>query len=269
MIETCLAFSLSESFEFKALTEFCKVHFHARSFREVIAVNFQEQEFHIFEFGVVVFWGQNGYNPELFFSQIKKYFNNPQAEKTFDLFKVTEIGESDKEFKIKRDELQINPNDPLLRVAISFSMAQSVKLGEMEEYVLKEIDLHANIPQDLATHGAIKLSREEMAKIRGRIFVTESRINLKYDLLDKPDFLWDHPEYDDHYNRTSEYLEVNLRINVLNKKLSVLQDILNILADELQFKHSNKLEWIIIILIAFEIVMTIGQGIFDYIKSLH
>lgn len=262
MIETCLAFSLSESFDFKALTEFCKVHFHARSFREAISVYFQEQEFHIFEFGVVVFWGANGYNPELFFSQIKKFFINPQEEKTIDFFKVTISKENDTEFKIRRDNISLGTDDTLLRLAVSFAMAQSVKLGEMEEYVIKEIELNSSIPQDLATRGAIKLSRGDMAKIRGRIFVTESKINLKYDLLDKPEFLWDHPEFDEHYNRTSEYLEVAQRITVLNKKLSVLRDILNILADELQFKHSNNLEWIIIILIGFEIIMSLLQGVF-------
>ncbi len=259
MIETCLAFSLSESFDFKGLSEHCKIHFHARSFREVISVNFQDQEFHIFEFGVIVYWGTNGYNPELFFSQIKKFFINPQSEKTFDFFKVTVIDDSSTDFRIRRDHLQLNSSDPLLRIAISFAMAQSVKLGEMEEFVLNEISEHSNIPQDLANKGDLNLTRKEMAKIRGRIFVTESRINLKYDLLDKPEFLWDHPEYDEYYNKTYEYLEVHQRMTVLNKKLSVLRDILNILADELQFKHSTKLEWIIIILIAIEIVMTLGE----------
>ena len=258
MKEACLAFSLSESFDFDNLSSHCSYQFNSKILRDVIVVDFQNQEFHIFAFGVVIFWGERGYNPELFFSQIKQFFINPSAEKTFDFFQASII-EKGSEFKIRRDNLELHSSDPFLRVAISFAMAQSVKLGEMEEYVQEEISKHSVIPIQLAEKGELKLSRKEMAKIRGQIFVTESRINLKYDLLDKPEFLWDNPEYDEFYQRTYDYLEVHPRIEILNKKLSVLRDILNILADGLQHSHSTKLEWIIIILIAIEIVMSLVE----------
>lgn len=262
MITSCTPYSLSESLNFDKLADFCVSNFKSHIYREVISVQFQDQEFHIFEFGVVVAWGDMSLNPELFFSQIKKFFIDPKEEKIFDIFKVSILENGEEGYKIRRDHLQLDKNDPLQRLAISFAMAQSVKLGEMELYVSDVLSVHSSIPVELAKSGNLKLSRKEMAKIRGRIFVTESHINLKYDLLDKPEFLWDHPEYDDVYSQSYDYLEVGQRINVLSKKLHVLRDILNILAEELQNKHSSKLELIIIYLIAIEIIMSISGYIF-------
>ncbi|WP_417535681.1 hypothetical protein [Methylophaga sp.] len=45
------------------------------------------------------------------------------------------------------------------------------------------------------------------------------------------------------------------RINVLNKKLESIHELLDMLANEQNHKHSSTLEWIIIILIALEIVL--------------
>lgn len=259
MINSCTAISLNEGFDFPKLYEFCEYNYNTQLFKEVLIVNFQDQEFHIFEFGAIILWGSQGYNPDLFFSQIKNFFQTSKHEKTIDYFKVSTSDELNENFQVRRDQLILNSNDPKLRIAISFAMAQSVKLSELEDFVMDELSVHSDIPQQLAKDGDLKLPRKKMAKIRGRIFVTESKINLNYDLLDKPEFLWDHPEYDEHYNKTYEYLEVGQRISVLNKKLSVLRDILNILADELQFKHSTQLEWTIIILIAIEIIITLTE----------
>lgn len=257
MIDNCIAFSLSETINFTDLYDFCKDNFDTQLFKEVLVVNFQEQEFHIFEFGSIIIWGNQNFNPEYFFSQIKDFLIGTKKDKTFDSFKVSITDDYNETFQVRRDHLKLNKKDLKLRIAISFAMAQSVKLSVLEDFVMDELSVHSKIPQELAKNGDLKLGRKNMAKIRGRIFVTESKINLQYDLLDKPEFLWDNPEYDEYYHRTYEYLEIGQRLEVLNKKLSVLRDILNILADELQFKHSTKLEWIIIILIAIEIFITL------------
>lgn len=266
MLETCISYSLCESFDFSKLSEFCIDNFNANVYREVISVNFQNQEFHIFEFGIVIFWGEMGYNPEVFFTQIRNFCFGEKDEIYSDYFNASVEEKNSISFKFSKDHLKLPNNDPLLRLAISFPMAQSMKLADMEDFVTNELSSHSSIPQDLANRGDLKLTRKKMAKIRGRIFTTESQIHLKYDLLDKPEFLWHHPEYDEYYNMSYEYLEIAQRITVLNKKLLVLRDILNILADELQFKHSTKLEWIIIILIAIEIVMSLIEHAIEFFK---
>jgi len=70
------------------------------------------------------------------------------------------------------------------------------------------------------------------------------------------------------YNITASYLDIKPRIEVLNKKLEVIQDLLNVLADEQKHKHSSFLEIIIIVLITFEIILTIITDIPNIILKL-
>ena len=53
--------------------------------------------------------------------------------------------------------------------------------------------------------------------------------------------------------RAGKYLEIDHRAEVLNKRLDIIKELFDMLANELHNSHSNKLEWIVIILIFIEI----------------
>jgi uncharacterized Rmd1/YagE family protein len=54
-------------------------------------------------------------------------------------------------------------------------------------------------------------------------------------------------------------LEIAPRATVLKNRLEVIQELLEMMADEQKHSHSSMLEWIIIILIAIEIVIYLMQ----------
>ena len=64
-----------------------------------------------------------------------------------------------------------------------------------------------------------------------------------------------------------EYMDQERRVNILNQQLMVLQELLDMLTTELNNQHSSKLEWIIIILIAFEVTLMLVKDIFSYSVS--
>jgi uncharacterized Rmd1/YagE family protein len=51
------------------------------------------------------------------------------------------------------------------------------------------------------------------------------------------------------------YLEINQRVDVLNARMGVIGDLLDMLKEHLTTSHGEFLEWIIIVLIAIEILM--------------
>jgi len=69
--------------------------------------------------------------------------------------------------------------------------------------------------------------------------------------------------------RTSKYLEIERRAEVLNKRLDIIKELFDMLANELQNTHANKLEWIIIVLIMIEVVFQVLQLVFEYLPHLH
>ncbi|HHO49121.1 MAG TPA: hypothetical protein ENN06_11840 [Desulfobacteraceae bacterium] len=64
-------------------------------------------------------------------------------------------------------------------------------------------------------------------------------------------------EYQHYYQKTIGYLELEQRLHLIQHKLNTVNDVLGLVAEELRHQHSSALEWIIILLIAFEILVFI------------
>ena len=91
--------------------------------------------------------------------------------------------------------------------------------------------------------------------MRGQLFLTKNEILLKYELLDTPEFFWEYPELQPLYEMGASYLEIRQRTEMLSLKLETIHEMFEMLDDDLKHQHSSKLEWIIIWLIAVEIVI--------------
>jgi len=74
-------------------------------------------------------------------------------------------------------------------------------------------------------------------------------------LLDKPNIVWDNEDAENIYNKLAVNLEIKERFEVLEFKLSQLKDEVTMVMDLITHKQNEFLEWVIIILIAVEIVM--------------
>ncbi|MDX1693310.1 MAG: RMD1 family protein, partial [Ketobacteraceae bacterium] len=111
------------------------------------------------------------------------------------------------------------------------------------------------LSKTLAATGKIPLTRRQLAKLRGILFETSSDITLHFNLLDTPEFFWDYPELEGYYQAIAKYLDLAPRIELMNHKLATIHELLDVLVAEQHHKHSAFLEWIIIILIAVDIMI--------------
>ncbi|ETV71985.1 hypothetical protein H257_12797 [Aphanomyces astaci] len=148
------------------------------------------------------------------------------------------------------------------KIAISFAMAQSCKLDVFEERVEDSTKETRHIPQTLADTGEIKkYSQKDISQLIGRLFIERSDINLNSDMLDDPDFFWDDDEYQPLYKNMIKYLDVANRVHILNTRLDVLRELLDVLSEQLERQHATKLEWIVIWLIVAEVVVKVFWSI--------
>lgn len=157
--------------------------------------------------------------------------------------------------KIHSDKLTLPVDDPLCRLGLSHAFAQSSKLAFFEDRAQGEINRNRFLSHELAKYGKISLSRRQLAKLRGVLFATSSDISLHFNLLDTPEFFWDYPEQEFYYQALAKYLDLTPRIEILNHRLATIHEMLNMLASEQHHKHSAFLEWVIIVLIALEIMI--------------
>jgi uncharacterized Rmd1/YagE family protein len=79
-------------------------------------------------------------------------------------------------------------------------------------------------------------------------------INLGSDIMRPPDIFWENDEFEPVYKRMCSYMEHEDRHVVLNKRLDVLHELLDVLRSQVENQHGTKLEMIIIYLIAIEVL---------------
>jgi uncharacterized Rmd1/YagE family protein len=77
------------------------------------------------------------------------------------------------------------------------------------------------------------------------------------EVLEKPDVLWDHPELERFYARLRNEYELRERERALNRKLELVSRTVATLLELIQNRRSLRVEWYIVLLILFEIALTL------------
>lgn len=256
----CIAYSFGYIIDIKRLFKLLSQNYKVSILEEDVIYFFINDpssatmnEFFIFSYGVIVAWGhleQIGLN---IISTIKEAFTDKLGAEDDDIFSY-DYGDK---AKIAADHIILPDPSVYTKLAFSYGIAQSVKLGGFENTIQGIIEVTKKLPEDLATKGKTLLSRTEIRKLMGRIFLDRDSINLHLDLLDVPNFFWDKPDLESIHEMVTKYLDQERRVWVLNQKLSVIQQLLDMLVNELHIQHSSKLEWIIIILLCIEIAYSV------------
>ncbi len=152
-------------------------------------------------------------------------------------------------------------NDSLLKLSMSHGLSQSVKLEVFERSVIKTIEKTRPLTQQIRELGKTLLSRKKLSQLIGELFHERNLMNLDSDLLDTPEFFWKRPAYEAFYHQAAEYMDIKARLDILNRRLDVVHDVYDFLSNELHQSHASSLEWIIILLIVSEVVLTISKDI--------
>ncbi|ATX82105.1 Uncharacterized protein, Rmd1/YagE family [Mariprofundus ferrinatatus] len=259
MQQRCNAYVLAKHFHFEPLCEQLSGSHRACTYRNAIHLDENSGDVFMFDYGVVVFWGMDHDSEQRLLSQLTPFLNGTLQVPISDFF-TYEI-DPEATARIRSDHITLNDDDVMVKLAISHGIAQSLKLSELEAYAEKTIEDTSYIPRNMAESGSSRMGRKEIARMRGQLFLVESDILLHHALLDTPEFFWEYPELEEHYRRMASYLDTTPRVEVLSKKLQIIHEMFDMLADEQKHKHSSMLEWIIIWLIAIEIFIFLGHDL--------
>jgi len=119
--------------------------------------------------------------------------------------------------------------DATTKLAISHALAQSTKLCLYEERVLEVVEATRDLPEAMAATGRVPLGRTAVARLIGRVFLLKSAVNLLGSILDVPEYFWDRPDsLQTLYTRVCAYVELPGRVEVLNARFDVLNQMLDL-----------------------------------------
>ncbi|KAF8189847.1 hypothetical protein K438DRAFT_933374 [Mycena galopus ATCC 62051] len=215
-----------------------------------------EAEIFLFEYGTVVLWGMTEPQERRFLSSIKRF----EVEK----LAPDEVEMEDLNFyyanysRIYNDVITLRKGSSYMtKLSLSHAISQSVKISLFEELISSTIEETKDIPEVIATTGKVGMPHKEIMQKIGQLFLLRTNINTVGSVLDSPEVFWSFPDLQPLYDAARSYLEIPQRINLLNTRVEVLQDLLQLLKESVSSKHAERLEQIVIALIAIEIVLGI------------
>lgn len=238
-----------------------------------ISTNTRGQVF-FFDYGVVVFWDFSEAEEHYFLrwlepvEQSKLSASNREVEEFHMQYRPVGQPRIFNDVIILRQLVDDGPDateqDLMIKLTISHSIAQSVKLTLFEGLIDDTIDSTKHIPSFMARTGKVPLKRRDIIRKIGHLFVMRMNVNLISPILDTPELFWSEPALGPVYEASRAYLEIGQRVQLLNQRVSVLSDLLEMLKEHLTAAHGEFLEWIIIILIAIEILIGFVTIFFDF-----
>ncbi|RDW59652.1 putative RMD1 [Coleophoma cylindrospora] len=211
-------------------------------------------EVFLFDYGVVVIWGMSPKDEQRFLKEIAKFESEKLAPddvetECFNFYYTREY-----QARIYNDFITLREkNNYMTKLAISHALAQSTSL--FEELVDNTIETCKDIPTQIATTGKIALTSKEINMQIGELFILRINIHLNGSVLDTPELFWVEPQLEPVYQAVRSYMEMDQRVRLLTERLDVIGDLLSVLKDQLSHGHGEKLEWIVIVLIAAEILV--------------
>ena len=249
-------------------------------------------EVFLFDYGTVVIWGMTRAQEQRFLKDLAKFETEKLAaddvqSEDFNFYYTREY-----QARIYNDFISLrDKRNYMTKLAISHALSQSVKVRHMpllplqqlvgkasanpvtqtslfEDLLSTTIAATTPLPAALAADGALTLSRRDIHRKIGELFILRINIHLQGSVLDSPELLWAEPRLQPVYAAVRDYLEMDERARLLTQRLDVLADLLAVLKDQARTSHGEALEWIVIVLIAAEILVAAVNIVVDLVAGV-
>lgn len=136
-------------------------------------------------------------------------------------------------------------------------LSKSLVLAMYESRVAQNFDRIEPLARDIERTGRIRGNTAELLKHIGAMLRSEQLMVGSVEISEKPDTLWDHPGLEGLYLRLESEFEIRERYAVLERKLNLISRTVQTVAELLHSKRSLRLEWAIVLLIVFEVMLTL------------
>ncbi|KAF8599320.1 DUF155-domain-containing protein [Ceratobasidium sp. AG-I] len=211
-----------------------------------------QPEVFLFAYGTVVLWGMSEAEERRFLTSLRRF----EVEK----LAPDDVEKEDLNYyyanysRIYNDVITLRRGSSYMtKLSLSHALAQSVKISLFEELIASTIEQTKDIPETLSEAGKIGMPHGEIMRQIGQLFLLRMNINLVGNVLDAPELFWEYPDLKPMYEAARSYLELPQRIDLLNARVEVLQDMLKLLKESVTSRHGERLEQIVIVLIGIEI----------------
>ncbi len=219
----------------------------------------------ITSFGAVVFYSFDEEIAKLVSTRITETLSDPFVVKEVEDRLIVETGKPEERFLHNEVWLKDGDNTPTQMRILAMLLAQSVALDHLDREADNALKGFTQYLDDLRERGKIRMSTPNILKNVGFAMQTRFTVLNNVALFDKPAETWESEAIENLYQGMQDFFDIAERQEVLATKLDFISENTRMLFEVLSSRKSQNLEWIVIILIAVEIV---GFGLYEFIRAL-
>jgi uncharacterized Rmd1/YagE family protein len=251
------AVQVAESFNIKKFrAEFYAEVFSGSTSEVFYALTDKNRYLYIFDYGVIVFANYDAIAKSEFLNFAKQYATTLVDLNLSEEYRI-ETEENLAKIAVKNDYVTVPKIDSSLLRIVMLNIAQSVALEYYEVLTDDLITSSKHYILELEKRGRLSISKTNLLKYIGKVLNVKNSIVDNLYILDDPNLVWDNEELNLLNRNLKTNFDIHPRFKDLDYRLQIVEDNLTLFTDVLNVRESTRLEWIIIILIAFEILLAL------------
>ncbi len=255
------AFQVAELINVKRFkAEFTGKPFFASNY-EAFYVQEYDKFIYVLKYGVVVFANLSDVEKSNFINFVRSYMDKP-VEGEFKEDLLVEV-DTERKLTFNYNSLIVPKIDENVVRIIMLNTAQSVALELYEKLGYEILEGSSNFARELEKYGRVRISRSNLLKFIGRTLNIKNSIIDNLYVFNSPDVVWENEYLEKLDHGLRETFDINTRFRELDYELRIVQDNLKLFTELLQNRESTRLEWIVILLILFEVLDIIISKFLD------
>jgi uncharacterized Rmd1/YagE family protein len=208
----------------------------------------------LFRYGVVVLFGVPAPAEAHFIDTLKTLLTNPYPSPETE---EMEIHSGRSSIGVQSGAVSLDDISLEKLQIIADALSKNLVLTLYEKKVAGEFDKIEPLAQELALRGKVSAGSKKLLSKIGHMLLIQHRMVGRAEIGDKPETLWDFPHLGGLYASMEDEFELLERQSALDRKLGLISDTAQTLADVWDNKQLHKLEWYVIGLILFEIILSL------------
>ncbi len=251
------AIQVAESFNIKKFRADFQTEAYSGSISEVF-YNLTENNryLYVFDYGVVVFGNYDTIAKSEFVNFIKTYATTLVELNLVEEYQIS-IDKTILKPIVKNSYVAVNTIDSTILRIVMLNIGQSVALDYYEVLTDELISSSKHYILQLEKQGKISISKTNLLKYIGKVLNVKNSIVDNLYILDDPNMVWDSDELSQLNRHLKANFDINTRFKDLDYRLQIVENNLTLFTDVLNVRESSRLEWFIIILIIFEIIISL------------
>ncbi|MBS1602222.1 MAG: RMD1 family protein [Bacteroidetes bacterium] len=254
-----VSYQMADSIDVKAFRTANKEGIYHYDADELFYKVADDSYIYIFKYGVVCFTNCSEASMEDFLRRIAPFGKNVFELKLSEEFEV----ETDaKENKFGYNKIEVTKPDVEVIRLIMLNVSQSVALDYFQEQTNLIQEETNEYTMRLEQKGRLSMSRQDLKMYIGKTLNLKNRIAENLYIFDSPPETWE----DENLNRIDLGLkrtfDLQERYRDIREGLEIVKENLELFKDLLQYRNSTFLEWIVIILIAVEVLNLLFDKLF-------